>query len=92
MVVCLKINGLQSTNSSSALLSLVKGEASIYLEENKIRWALYEDDVISDVEVGDFSVIPRVLYFDDITEDPADWRNGAVASFFGKNSVRLRKR
>lgn len=92
MLVCLKINGLQSTNSSSALLSLVKGEASIYLEENKIRWALYEDDEISDVEVADFSVIPRVLYFDDITEDPADWRNRDLASFFGKNSVRLRKR
>lgn len=90
-VACLKIYGLQSTNSTSALLSLAKGEASIYLEENKARWAIYEDDAILDVEVEDFSVKPRVLYHDDIVEDSTDWRNSAVANFFGKNSVRLRK-
>lgn len=90
-VIGLKIYGLQSTNSTSAFLSLAKGEASIYLEENKARWAVYEDNTILDVEVEDFSVKPRVLYHDDIVEDSTDWRNGAVANFFGKNSVRLKR-
>lgn len=83
--------GLQSTSSSSALLSLVKGEAAVYLAENEARWALYTDDSVRDVEVGDFSVKPYVLYHDDIAEDQTDWRNYTVAGFFGKDSVRLVK-
>ncbi len=88
---CLKMYGLQSTSSSSALLSLVKGEAAVYLAENEARWALYTDDSVRDVEVGDFSVKPYVLYHDDIAEDQTDWRNYTVAGFFGKDSVRLVK-
>lgn len=89
LVICLKIYGLQSTNSSSALLSLVKGEAAQYLRENEARWEIYEDNTVKNVEVKDFSVKPYVLYHDDIAEDETDWRNGAVANFFGKDSVRL---
>ena len=89
LVICLKIYGLQSTNSSSALLSLVKGEAAQYLRENEARWEIYENDAVKNVEVEDFSVKPYVLYHDDIVEDETDWRNSAVAGFFGKDSVRL---
>lgn len=85
----LKISGLQSTSSSSAFLSLAKGEARTYLRENEARWEIYEDDTVKDVVVSDFSVKPRVLYHDDIVEDAGDWRNSAVATFFNKNSVRL---
>lgn len=90
-LLCLKIYGLQSTSSSSALLSLVKGEAAVYLEENRSRWELYTDDAVRNVVVEDFSVKPYVLYHDDIVEDETDWRNYAVANFFGKNSVKLKK-
>lgn len=90
LLVSLKIYGLQSTSSSSALLSLVKGEAAEYLEENEFRWEIYTDDTIKDVAVEDFSVKPYVLYHDDIAEDEADWRNYTVASFFEKDSVRLK--
>lgn len=92
LVVCLKIYGLQSTNSSSALLSLAKGEAAQYLRENEARWEIYEDDTVKNVEVEDFSVKPYVLYHDDIAEDETDWRNYTVARFFGKDSVRLIRR
>lgn len=91
LLVCLKVYGLQSTSSSSALLSLVKGEAAEYLEENKIRWEIYTDDSIKDAEVEDFSVKPYVLYHDDIVEDETDWRNYTVGSFFGKDSIRLKR-
>lgn len=91
LLVCLKIYGLQSTNSSSAFLSLVKGEAAQYLKENELRWEIYTDDSIKDAEVEDFSIKPYVLYHDDIVEDALDWRNGAVANFFGKDSVKLKK-
>lgn len=91
LFICLKVYGLQSTSSSSALLSLAKGEAAEYLKENELRWEIYTDDTIKDVAVEDFSVKPYVLYHDDIAEDGADWRNYTVASFFGKDSVRLQK-
>lgn len=91
LLACLKIYGLQSTSSSSALLSLAKGEAAVYLQENELRWEIYTDDSARDAEVEDFSVKPYVLYHDDIVEDETDWRNYTVASFFGKNSVRLKK-
>lgn len=91
LTACLKIYGLQSTSSSSALLSLLKGEASQYLAENELRWAIYTDDSIKDAEVEDFSVKPYVLYYDDIVEDETDWRNYTVASFFGKNSIRIKR-
>ena len=41
------------------------------------------------VTLKPFSVKPWLLYFDDITEDAADWRNGAVANWYGKDSVVL---
>ncbi len=90
LVVCLKIYGLQSTSSSSAFLSLVKGEAAQYKAENEYRWEIYTDSSVMDAEVEDFSVKPYVLYHDDIVTDASDWRNVTVAGFFGKNSVRLK--
>ena len=89
LLISLKIYGLQSTSSSSALLSLVKGEATEYLKENESRWDIYTDDSVQNAEVEDFFVKPYVLYHDDITEDETDWRNSTVAGFFGKNSVKL---
>ena len=91
LTVCLKIYGLQSTSSSSASLSLMKGEASQYLKENELRWEIYMDDSIKDAEVENFSVKPYVLYYDDIVADETDWRNYTVASFFGKNSIRIKR-
>lgn len=89
LLISLKIYGLQSTSSSSALLSLVKGEATEYLKENESRWDIYTDDSVQNAEVEDFFVKPYVLYHDDITEDETDWRNSTVAGFFGKDSVKL---
>ena len=89
LLISLKIYGLQSTSSSRALLSLVKGEATEYLKENESRWDIYTDDSVQNAEVEDFFVKPYVLYHDDITEDETDWRNSTVAGFFGKDSVKL---
>ena len=61
------------------------------MRENEIRWEIFTDDSIRDAVVEEFSVKPYVLYHDDIVEDYTDWRNYTVASFFGKDSVRLKK-
>lgn len=84
----LKVYGLQSTNSTSALLSIMKGEAATYKAENIERWRLYDDESIQDVEVADFTVKPRVLYHDDVSTDANDWRNWTTLGFFKKQSIR----
>lgn len=91
LVICLKFYGLQSTNTTSAALSLIKGEAAQYKEENEARWNIYEDESITNAEVADFSVKPYVLYHDDITTDATDWRNTTTANFFGKESVKIKE-
>lgn len=51
---------------------------------------LLYDDSIQDVELQELSVKPYVLYFDDITNNPDDWRNTAVAEYYNKSSVILK--
>lgn len=87
---CMKLYGLQSTNSTSALLSIVKGEAAQYRLENEERWKLLDDESLTELELDDFTVKPYVLYHDDITEDPDDWRNTTVKGFFHKDYLKLR--
>ena len=86
-LICFKIYGLQSVSSTSALLSIAKGEARQYQIENEQRWTLYEDENIKNVEVEGFSARPHVLYYDDIQVDKTDWRNTTVAGFFRKETV-----
>ena len=87
---CMKVYGLQSTNSTSALLSIVKGEAKQYRLENEERWKLLSDENLTELELNDFTVKPYVLYHDDITDDPDDWRNTTVKGFFHKDYLKLR--
>jgi len=89
ILISVKWMGLQSVNPASAALSLLHGEAQEYRTENEERWAVYTDSKKADAVVPAFSARPYVLYHDDITADPTDWRNTCTASFFGKKSVKL---
>ena len=40
-----------------------------------------------DVSVSAYTTQPKLLYFDDITSDAADWRNTSVRDYYGLNSV-----
>lgn len=44
-----------------------------------------------DVVMNDYSVKPGMLFFDDIQEDPNDWRNNSVREFYKLNSIVLQK-
>ena len=62
------------------------GEARIYKQEADERIAiLNRNEKIS--ELKDFTVRPYVLYFDDITTDENDWKNQAMANWYGKEKV-----
>lgn len=73
----------------SALQSLLNGDAKSYDGQVKQRILIYQDPSQKSVQAEEFSVKPYVLYYMDIVPDPADWRNRAVAGFYGKESVRL---
>lgn len=89
LLISVKLMGVQSVNPASAALSLLHGEAQQYRAENEERWVVYQDAKTENVVVPAFSVRPYVLYHDDITADPTDWRNTCTAGFFGKKSVSL---
>lgn len=70
-----------------ALSSIRSGEALAYSMEADARYNLYLESEGQDVEVAAFSFYPRLLYYEDITQDPSDWRNCQVEEYFGLKSV-----
>lgn len=75
----------------SAVNSLRHGQAQIYYAEHQERLKVLEDDSIKDVYFEPFSYYPYLLFFGDITDNPNDWVNTAVAQYYGKDSVTLIK-
>lgn len=63
-------------------------KASTYRQETLSRGALIASSFGQDVLLTPYSLEPESLMFDDITEDPTDWRNTSVAGFFGLKSIR----
>lgn len=78
--------------SISALRSLAKGEAQTFYAEAMERHSLYTDEGISDVEVAPYSEKPYLFSFDDLSGEPGNWLNLAVARYYHKDSVRIVKR
>ena len=77
--------------SVMALGHLRSGEAAAYRAEASQRFSVLQDDSVRDAELEPFRAQPYLLFFDDISEDPADWRNESLARYFGKDSVTLRE-
>ncbi len=77
--------------SSAAAADLINGNAAQYNREFYERLTLLKDDDIKKAELTEFSVKPEVLFFSDITEDKKDWLNKAVAEYYHKKSVVLKK-
>ena len=77
--------------SLEAVSELISGEAAQYHAEGIIRKESYIDEKIADVEVEPYSVKPTLLFFDDITDDPDNWKNKGLAEFYQKNSAKLNR-
>lgn len=75
--------------SVSALISLADGEAKEWKQEEEQRLEILLDDSVMDVELKDFTVKPALLYYEDIEEDPENWKNVRMRDYFRKNSIRL---
>lgn len=64
-------------------------EAPMFYNEYMERRAILEHSSETDIVLKPYQFKPWLLYIDDITTDPQDWRNQGVSFWYGKNSVRL---
>ncbi len=71
-----------------AIISLATGEAQDFSAEARQRLELYHDNSAEHIVVPEHTVKPYLLYYGDITDDPNDWRNQAVARYYGKKTIR----
>ncbi len=90
-VVCLGVSArLQGGISlASAWTALHSGQAAVYRRENQERLALLHDPENREPTLAAYSDPPYLLFFDDITEDPSNWRNVGVQAFYEKDRVLL---
>lgn len=74
---------------TEAVYEIVSGEAGTYRSENADRLLILNDGSITDAELSEYSVHPKLLFYMDVTPDKAEWINTATATYFEKNSVIL---
>ena len=79
-----------SLTSVSALGILRNGEAKAFHDCALERLSILRDPDVHNAELEDYPSHPYLLYYDDITADPTDWKNVDMASFYGKDSVVLK--
>lgn len=76
--------------TESAIVSLKRGQARQYYYEYSIRREQLLDKATQVLTFSPYTCKPEVLYFDDITDNPKDWRNVSLANYYKKESVVLR--
>lgn len=81
---------LTNYSSYAAYVSLRAGEAQQFHQEYQDRVVVLTSNETM-VAIEPFAVKPYLLYFDDITADVYDWRNQAMARWYGKERVYLKE-
>lgn len=77
---------LNCFTSVSAVYSLYRGDAQEYdaIADQRVSILLSDE---KDVVLPPYENRPHVLYFDDVTNDPTNWKNRSMAKYFDKDSV-----
>lgn len=76
---------------TSAITDLVNGNAKAYGDTMKERVAiLNSDDAV--VEIPPLPAQPKLLFYDDLEEDPGDWINRGAVKFYQKESIAVQKK
>lgn len=88
---CVGSNRFGTITCVSTAESLKSGQAAEYGREADLRSAAYLGSKRKNVVVNKFSVKPYALYFNDIESAPSNWRNLAIAKYYGLKSV-IRKK
>lgn len=93
LCLCLGM-GLASGNESGMFFAtgmLLDGTAAQYSQEAFVRHEQLLAGEGKAVEVEAYSVWPPLLFFDDITVNPKDWKNRAVRDYYGLKSVKIKE-
>lgn len=72
--------------TASAMQDIINGDAKAYGDTLKARIEIYNSGE-KNVEVDALPARPELLYFDDIEEDPRNWKNQGVCRYYGIDSV-----
>jgi len=90
-LVCILLVSFASTpnNVKTAWRDLLSGDAARYSAELTKRHELLLSTREQDVLVPPLQSRPKTLFFNDLTPDPANWRNTGCARFFRKRSVAI---
>lgn len=72
-----------------ALGTVRSGEAQTYYACAQERLEKFKNGVAEDLMLEPYPVLPYVMFFDDFSTDPEDWKNTAVCAYYGENSVAL---
>ena len=75
------------STSVAAVYSIVIGESQNYHKENQERLSLLKDESQKNVVLKAHKYKPMILFWDDGDEEPKNWRNEAMAGFYGKETV-----
>lgn len=81
-----------SYTTLSAVKSVWEKEAQLYHVQSLERETILKTTAEKKVEIMATTANPRLLFFDDITTDPKDWRNRYMAKWYGKKKVTLIER
>lgn len=77
--------------SIEAAKELASGQARRYHSESVEREKIYLESEQRDIEVSPYSVKPYLLFFDDITDNPENWKNTSISEYFGKRTIKLNR-
>ncbi|MCR4903651.1 MAG: DUF6056 family protein [Butyrivibrio sp.] len=72
---------------TEAFYELTSGQASAYALENIERISVMESSEGEDIVVDRLNVRPNLLFYMDLSDDPQEWSNTAVAKYYGLNSI-----
>ena len=76
--------------TTSAVYSLVSGEASAYGKETAERESLLQEAAEngeSEIAIPKLTVHPYLLFWSDIEEDAGDWKNKSMARYYQKDAI-----
>ena len=80
-----------TTFTAGCLREVGSGVAAAYAAERDQRLSILTDPEIPDAVLEPIRTRPILLYQQDITEDPSDWKNNVVAVYWGKDSVVIKE-
>lgn len=86
LCICVR---LPNMTAGGCARQLADGSAAAYAGERDARLGPLLDERQPNPRFDPITVRPPYLYYTDITEDPADWKNNVVRMFFEKESVAL---